>query len=79
MDWDKIKLGSWSAIGGALVTIYIGFNRDILPTPAASSAGREYSVACSPLASLKFWRELNRLCDDIANGSEVRNKKDWRL
>jgi hypothetical protein len=26
MDWDKIKLGSWSAIGGALVTVYVGFN-----------------------------------------------------
>ena len=26
MDWDKIKLGSWSAIGGALATIYVGFN-----------------------------------------------------
>ncbi len=26
MDWDKIKLGSWSAIGGALVTMYVGFN-----------------------------------------------------
>jgi hypothetical protein len=26
MDWDKIKLGSWSAVGGALVTMYVGFN-----------------------------------------------------
>jgi hypothetical protein len=26
MDWDKIKLGSWSAVGGALVTVYVGFN-----------------------------------------------------
>src|ERR671924_1156043 len=26
MDWEKIKLGSWSAVGGALVTMYIGFN-----------------------------------------------------
>jgi hypothetical protein len=26
MDWEKIKLGSWSAVGGAIVTMYIGFN-----------------------------------------------------
>lgn len=26
MDWQKIKLGSWSAIGSALVTMYVGFN-----------------------------------------------------
>jgi hypothetical protein len=26
MDWDKIKLGSWSAVGGALITMYVGFN-----------------------------------------------------
>ncbi len=26
MDWEKIKLGSWSAIGGAIVLAYVGFN-----------------------------------------------------
>ena len=26
MDWDKIKLGSWSAIGGAIVLAVVGFN-----------------------------------------------------
>ena len=26
MDWQKIKLGSWGAVGGALVTMYVGFN-----------------------------------------------------
>jgi hypothetical protein len=26
MDWGKIKLGSWGAVGGALVTMYLGFN-----------------------------------------------------
>jgi hypothetical protein len=26
MDWQKIKLGSWSAVGGALLTMYVGFN-----------------------------------------------------
>jgi hypothetical protein len=26
MNWEKIKLGSWSGVGGALVTMYVGFN-----------------------------------------------------
>jgi hypothetical protein len=26
MDWEKIKLGSWSAIGGAIVLAVVGFN-----------------------------------------------------
>jgi hypothetical protein len=26
MDWQKIKLGSWGAIVGSLVTMYVGFN-----------------------------------------------------
>src|SRR5450759_1188679 len=39
--------------------------REILPSPAASSAGREYSVPCLPLASLKVLRVLNRLCNAV--------------
>lgn len=26
MDWDKIKLGSWSAVGGAVLAMLVGFN-----------------------------------------------------
>jgi len=26
MDWEKIKLGSWSAVGGAIVLAFVGFN-----------------------------------------------------
>src|SRR5262245_7881899 len=26
MDWDKVKLGLWSALGGAIVLAIIGFN-----------------------------------------------------
>lgn len=26
MDWDKIKLGGWSAAGGAVVAMIVGFN-----------------------------------------------------
>ena len=36
--------------------------REIFPMAAASSAGSEYSVPCLPLARVKDWRVLNRLC-----------------
>lgn len=26
MDWDKIKLGCWSAVGGAILAAIVGFN-----------------------------------------------------
>ena len=26
MDWDKIKLGGWSAAGGAVLAMIVGFN-----------------------------------------------------
>lgn len=26
MDWEKIKLGGWSAVGGAVVLAIVGFN-----------------------------------------------------
>ena len=26
MDWEKIKLGSWSALGGAIALALVGFN-----------------------------------------------------
>jgi hypothetical protein len=26
MDWEKIKLGSWSAVGGAVALALVGFN-----------------------------------------------------
>jgi hypothetical protein len=37
MDWEKIKLGSWGAVGGALVTMYLGFNAGIRLRATSSS------------------------------------------
>ena len=25
MDWEKIKLGAWSAVGGAIILAIVGF------------------------------------------------------
>jgi len=38
MDWEKIKLSSWGIVGGALVTMYIGFNAAGWMTDGAAKA-----------------------------------------
>jgi hypothetical protein len=38
MDWEKIKLGLWSALGGAIVLAIIGFNWGGWVTGGSASA-----------------------------------------
>jgi hypothetical protein len=38
MDWEKIKLGSWSAIGGAVLLALVGFNYGGWVTSGTASA-----------------------------------------
>ena len=38
MDWEKIKLGSWSAIGGAIILAVVGFNWGGWVTGGAAAA-----------------------------------------
>ena len=38
MDWEKIKLISWGAVGGSLVTMYVGFNAAGWMTDGAAQA-----------------------------------------
>ena len=45
MDWEKIKLGSWSAVGGAIITMYVGFNVGGWMTNGAAEAMAKESAA----------------------------------
>ncbi len=38
MDWEKIKLGLWSAVGGAIVLAIVGFNWGGWVTGGAAAA-----------------------------------------
>lgn len=38
MDWEKIKLSLWGVVGGALVTMYVGFNAAGWMTDGAAKA-----------------------------------------
>jgi hypothetical protein len=45
VDWEKIKLGSWGAVGGALVTMYVGFNVGGWMTNGSAEAMAKESAA----------------------------------
>lgn len=45
MDWNKVKLGSWSALGGAVVLAVIGFNYGGWVTGGTATAMAKESAA----------------------------------
>ena len=47
MDWDKIKLASWSALGGAVVLAFVGFNWGGWVTHGAAEAMAKESAAAA--------------------------------
>ena len=79
MDWKKIKLVSWSAIGGSIVTMYVGFNVvGWMTNGAADALAKE--VAATAVAE-----RLGTICvaqfnRDMANSqrlSEMKGKDAW--
>ena len=67
MDWEKIKLGSWSAIGGAILLAVVGFNWGGWVT-----AGTAASMA-SGAATEAVTQRLGSICVaqfDIASNKE---------
>jgi hypothetical protein len=45
MDWEKIKLGSWSAVGGAVLLAVVGFNWGGWVTGGAAAAMAKENAA----------------------------------
>ncbi len=45
MDWDKIKLGAWSAIGGAVILAIVGFKWGGWVTTSSAEAMAKESAA----------------------------------
>ena len=60
MDWEKIKLGSWSAVGGAIGLAIVGFNWGGWVTGGAAEAMAKQRAAV--LASIG---ELERAQDEL--------------
>ena len=75
MDWDKIKLGSWSAVGGAIVLALVGFNYGGWVTGGAAAAMAK-DIAADAVAD-----RLGSICvaqfnHDSDKGSKVVEMKD---
>ena len=69
MDWDKIKLGSWSALGGALITMYVGFNvAGWMTNGSAEAMAKE--TAASAVAE-----RLGAICVAQFNGDTAKSQK----
>jgi hypothetical protein len=75
MDWEKIKLGSWSALGGAIVLAFVGFNYGGWVT-GGTAAAMAKDVAADAVAE-----RLGTICvaqfnQDSSKGQALKEMKD---
>lgn len=81
MDWEKIKLGSWGAIGGSLLTMYVGFNVGGWMTNGSAQ------VMAKEIAAIAVAERLGTICvaqynRDTAKSQkliEMKDKDTWEI
>ena len=80
MDWQKIKLGSWGAIGGAIVTAYIGFNGAGWMTNGAAEALAKETAAAAVAERLGkiCVAQFNRDAAKSRKLTEMKDKDIWQ-
>ena len=79
MDWEKIKLGSWSAIGGAIVLAYAGFNYGGWVT-GGSAAAMAKEIAADAVAERLGTicvAQFNRDSEKGHKLKEMKGKDSW--
>ena len=79
MDWEKIKLGSWSAVGGAVVLAIVGFNWGGWVTGGAADAMAKEIAAnavAERLGSICF-AQFNHDTDKGPKLKEMKEKDPW--
>ncbi|HEU4342094.1 MAG TPA: hypothetical protein VFU31_11030 [Candidatus Binatia bacterium] len=81
MDWEKIKLGSWGAIGGALVTMYVGFNAAGWMTNGGAEAMAKETAATAVAERLGTIcvAQFNRDTAKSQKLVEMKNKDTWEI
>lgn len=79
MDWEKIKLGSWSAIGGAIVLAVVGFNWGgwVTGGAAAAMAKEAATVAVAERLGLICVAQFNRDPEKDRKLKEMKGKDSW--
>ena len=79
MDWEKIKLGSWSAIGGAIVLAVVGFNYGGWVT-SGSAAAMAKEIAADAVAERLGTicvAQFNRDSEKGQKLNEMKEKDSW--
>jgi hypothetical protein len=79
MDWEKIKLGSWGAVGGALVTMYVGFNVGGWMTNGSAEVMAKETAATAVAERLGTIcvAQFNRDTDKGQKLEEMKDKDAW--
>ena len=79
MDWEKIKLGSWSAVGGAIALAIVGFNWGGWVTGGAADAMAKEIAAnavAERLGSICF-AQFNHDTEKGQKLNEMKEKDPW--
>jgi hypothetical protein len=69
MDWQKIKQGSWGAVVGSLVTMYVGFN------VAGWMTNGSAEVMAKETAATAVAERLGTICVAQFNGDTAKSQK----
>jgi hypothetical protein len=79
MDWEKIKLGSWSAIGGAILLAVVGFKYGgwVTSGTAAAMAKENAADAVADRLGTICVAQLNRDSDKAEKLKEMTGKDAW--
>jgi hypothetical protein len=79
MDWEKIKLGSWSAIGGAAVLAVVGFNYGgwVTSGTAAAMAKEIAAEAVADRLGTICVAQFNRDAEKVQKLQEMKGKDSW--
>jgi hypothetical protein len=79
VDWDKIKLGSWSALGGAIVLTFVGFNYGGWVTGGTAAAMAKEVAADSVAERLGSIcvAQFNRDTEKDQKLKEIMGKDTW--
>ena len=81
MDWEKIKLGSWGAIGGSLLTMYVGFNVvGWMTNGSAEAMAKETAVtAVTERLGAICVAQFNRDTSKSQKLIEMKGKDTWEI
>jgi hypothetical protein len=81
MHWDKIRLGSWSAIGGAIALAFVGFNYGGWVTGGTAAAMAKQIAADAVAERLGFIcvAQFNQDSEKDEKRKEMMGKDSWDI